>query len=139
MSPAGAGTSPRRRLIVGTGIAAAVVWALAFGLCGLHQAESYGAHAPDSVLASTGQRLVVHGEDASLGDGAPHGCPQQVATAVPVRSATELAVLGVVVAVVAVTGWMAPLIFSAGRGPPVTPGIALTGQDLLTRFCLSRR
>lgn len=121
------------------GNVAAVVWALAFGLCGLHQAESYGAHAPDSVLASMDQRSVVHGDNASLGDGAPHGCPQQVATAVPPRSATELAVLGVVVTVAAVTGWIAPLIVSAGRGPTVTPAIVLTGQDLLTRFCLSRR
>ncbi|ORW07844.1 hypothetical protein AWC14_23780 [Mycobacterium kyorinense] len=91
------------------------------------------------VLVSASEQLAVHADHAYLGDGSSHACPEQFATAVLPRSATALATLGAVVAVVAVMGWAAPLMVSAGRGPPRAPASVVTGHDLLTRFCLARR
>ncbi|ORW11066.1 hypothetical protein AWC14_19310 [Mycobacterium kyorinense] len=121
------------------GIAAGVVWVLALGLCGLHHAATHPGQVAQPALASVSEELGVHADHAYLGDGSSHACPDQFATVVLPRSATALAALGVVMAVAAVTGWLAPLIVSAGPGPPGRSANVLTGHDLLTRFCLARR
>ncbi|WP_232009980.1 hypothetical protein [Mycobacterium intracellulare] len=61
------------------------------------------------------------------------------ATVLPNSPSTALAALGLVVAVVAIAALLAQHVVLAGRGPPRGFPAALTGQDLLTRFCLSRR
>ena len=55
------------------------------------------------------------------------------------KSANALTALGVVLTGLAGMGWRTQLLALAGRGPPGAPAIPLTGQDLLTRFCLARR
>ncbi|WP_244269136.1 hypothetical protein, partial [Mycobacterium parascrofulaceum] len=67
--------------------------------------------------------------------------PEQSTAAVLPRSGapvTTLIALGAVAAV-AVAGGLACFGLPAGRGPPHTPAFSVTGQDVLTRFCLSRR
>ena len=54
-------------------------------------------------------------------------------------SFTALVALGLVAALVVVTASLAAGVVPAGRGPPGGVAGALTGHDLLIRFCLSRR
>jgi len=77
-----------------------------------------------------------HAHLAHLADGSLicslHKAP--VSAVLPQSPKITLVALGVVASGLAVAGLLGLLVVSAGRGPPAT-----TGQDLLTRFCLSRR
>jgi len=54
-------------------------------------------------------------------------------------SLTNLVALGLVAALVIIAGSLAAGVVPVGRGPPGGPAGARTGQELLTRLCLSRR
>lgn len=128
-------------------VVAALVWALvgvgAHG--GLLSAERHAVHAVHAVhaghplLASWGAEFAVSAHHAHMVDGSAHSHhPEQFATAVLPRSATTLAALAVVVTVVAALVILDCFV-PGGRGPPPALAPVVTGQDLLTRFCLARR
>lgn len=59
--------------------------------------------------------------------------------AIPEVSVTALVVLGVGLAALAAGGRLTRLVAPAGRSPPHARVSVLSGQELLTRFCLARR
>ncbi|MDA3663339.1 hypothetical protein PFJ02_15040 [Mycobacterium xenopi] len=106
--------------------------------------SSVARPAPAVVASTSGGDHPSFGVDHShVGKGLSGEHPEQFTTAVLPRSGTAvaaLAALGVVLAVaVAVAGGLAWFGVPAGRGPPRAPAFSVTGQDVLTRFCLSRR
>jgi lipoprotein LpqS len=132
--------APRRpglRLFIG--VAAAVAVVAVVGHCEPNLSEPRASHTPHPLLSSLGGEFTVNAEHAHLVDGSSTACHESVPTAVLPRSATASVGLGAVMAVVAITGWQAQPAVLAGRGPPGALGTALTGQDLLRRFCLARR
>lgn len=133
----GACKPPRLRFFVAV---AAAVWVLAIfahgedGWC-----RPLASDSPRPVLSSLAAEFSVNADHAHLADGTSPACDESLAAAVLPQSATTLVALGLVFAVVAVMGWLAQPAVLSGRGPPRALGAVLTGQDLLTRFCLSRR
>lgn len=118
-----------------------VMWALAFGGHSDLRSESVGSQpAPASTSLVGGEFANIIGHP-HLVDGDSSGThPEAFASAVlPSSPSSAVAALGVVVAVVAVAALLAARVVLAGRGPPSAPAAALSGHDLLTRFCLSRR
>ncbi len=73
-------------------------------------------------------------------DGSVRTCPAK-ALALPAlpQPSTALAALGVVTVLAALAGPLAQRVAPTGRGPPRGPKTYLTGQGVLTRFCLARR
>jgi len=124
---------------------AAIALALAMllgvvAVCGLLWFVSPGPHSPQPLLTSLDSELTVGVDQPYVDNGPSKACRTGFADAVlPQSLATAIAALGVVAAVVAAAGWLAPRAAPAGRDPPWGPAIFLTGQDLLTRFCLARR
>ncbi|MBI2696103.1 hypothetical protein [Mycobacterium nebraskense] len=119
---------------------AAVAWVLAVDdQCELRGPGSPTSHPAHALVSSLRSEFSVNVDHPHLWDGSSTECPEAFATAVLLRSSTALVALGVVVAVVALASWLAHRGVLAGRGPPGAPATALAGQDLLTRFCLSRR
>jgi hypothetical protein len=100
-----------------------------------------GASDPHTLTTSVGADVAISAEHQYLADGGSSGIhPETLAAAVlPNLSSIALTALGVVVAVVAATAWLAQHRMLAGRGPPRGFLAAVSGQDLLTQFCLSRR
>jgi len=121
------------------GLAAAVAVVAVVGHCGPNLSGPPSSHTPHASLSSLGSELTVNPEHAHLVDGSSTACHESVTTAVIPRSGTASVARGAVMAVVAITGWFAQPPVVAGRGPPRALGTALTGQDLLTRFCRVRR
>ena len=132
--------APRRpglRLFIG--VAATVAVVAAVGHCGPDLFGPRASHAPHGLLSSPGGEFTVSAEHAHLVDGSSTACPESAAAVLP-RPGTASVALGAVMAVVANGGWLGQPPVVAGRGPPrAALGTALTGQDLLTRFCRARR
>lgn len=130
---------PRMRSAV---VVVALMWALVTvgAHSGVLSAERHAAHAAHPLLTSLGAEFAVNGNHAHLVDGSAQSHhPEQFAAAVLPRSGTDLVALGVVAAVLAITGVLGGLVVPAGRGPPCGPAPVFTGRDRLTRFCLARR
>ncbi|WP_244232281.1 hypothetical protein [Mycobacterium innocens] len=128
---------PRWRSLI---VVAMVAFLVALvGHSAMLHSETNSPHPPHVLLSSVGGEFAVNIDHAHLFDGSLSECHNVFATAAVPRSATTLVERGVVSAVVAITAALANLVVSAGRGPPKGPLTILTGQDLLTRFCLARR
>lgn len=126
---------PRLGLLIAV---AAVAWVLATDdQCELRGFESSASPA-HALVSSLGSEFAVV-DHLHLWDGSSTKCPEAFATAVLARSSTASVALGVVVAVVAGAVSLTQSAVAAGRGPPRAAAVPFTGQDLLTRFCLSRR
>ena len=121
------------------GLAAAVAVVAVVGHCGPNLSGPPSSHTPHALLSWLGGEFTVNAEHAHLVDRSSTACHESVTTAVIPRSGTASVARGAVMAVVAITGWFAQPPVVAGRGPPRALGTALTGQDLLTRFCRARR
>jgi lipoprotein LpqS len=133
--------APRRpglRLFIG--VAAAVAVVAVVGHCEPNLSEPRASHTPHPLLSSLGNsEFTVNAQHEHLVDGSSTACHESMTSAVLPRSANVSVGHGAVMAVVAITGWQAQPAVLAGRGPPGALGAALTGQDLLRRFCLARR
>ncbi|OBF19922.1 hypothetical protein A5725_17475 [Mycobacterium kubicae] len=128
---------PRLRSLIAV---AAGVWLLAaVAQCGLSRVEAHEPHPAHALFSSLGGEFAVNVDHTHIAAGSTAAHPEHFVTAALPKPATALSALGVVVAVLAATGSLAGLIARVGRGPPFALGTAYTGQDLLTRFCLSRR
>jgi lipoprotein LpqS len=131
--------SRRSGLQLFIGLAAAVAVVAVVGYCGPNLSGPRASHTTHALFSSLGSEFTVNAEHAHLVDGSSTACHESVTTAVLPRSGTASVARGAVMAVVAITGWLAQPPVAAGRGPPRVLGTALTGQDLLTRFCRVRR
>jgi lipoprotein LpqS len=134
-----AAASGRSGLRLFIGVAAAVAVVAVVGYCGPNLSGPRASHTPHALFSSPGGEFTVNAEHAPLVDGSSTACHGSVTTAVLPRSGTASVAGGAVMAVVAIRGWLARPPVVAGRGPPPALGTAPTGQDLLTRFCRSRR
>lgn len=117
------------------------MWVLATGGHAELRSESAASHPAHALLRSLGHEFAVTVDHPHLSSGSPAAHHHEAfATGVlPNGPAIDVAALGGVVAVVAAVGLLWQRVLLAGRGPPRGLAAALTGQDLLTRFCLSRR
>jgi hypothetical protein len=132
--------APKRsglRLFIG--VAAAVAVVAVVGHCGSNLSGPRASHTPHPLLSSLGSEFTVNAEHSHLVDVSSTACHEPVTTAVLPRPGTASVAHGAVMAVVAIRGWLAQPPVVAGRGPPRALGSALSGQDLLTRFCRARR
>jgi lipoprotein LpqS len=121
------------------GVAAAVAVVAVIGHCEPSLSGQHASHAPHRLLPSPGGEFTVNAEHAHLVDASSPACHEPVMTAVLPRSGTASVGHGAVTAAVAITGWQAQPAALTVRGPPGALGPALTGQDILRRFCLARR
>ncbi|WP_040624515.1 hypothetical protein [Mycobacterium parascrofulaceum] len=124
----------------------AAAWLAMWGvLIGAHSimghSQSSVSHPAHALVASLGGEFTVDVDHPHVGKGSSGGHHEQFTTAVLPRSGAVVAALIAlgVVAAVAVTAGSAWFGLPAGRGPPRAPAFSVTGQDVLTRFCLSRR
>lgn len=129
-------SGPRWRLLTAV---AAVTWLfILVGHSAMLPSETHEPHHPHALLGSVGGQVTVNVDHAHLFNGSLIECHDVFATAALPRSATTVVELGVVTAVAAITVALTNLAMAPVRGPPrMLP--PLTGQDLLTRFCLARR
>jgi hypothetical protein len=134
-----AAASRRSGLQLFIGVTAAVAVVAVVGYCGPNLSGPRASHTPHALLSSLGSEFTVNAEHAHLVDRSSTACHESLTTAVLPRSGTASVARGAIMAVVASTGWLAQPPAVAERGPPRALGSALTGQDLLTRFCRARR
>ena len=134
---------PRWRAAAGLAVVAAAVamWVFAFGGHSVLRSQVPAPHPAHALIGSLGSQFAVNVDHPHVSKGSPT-VDHHEAFAVgvlPNGPAAAIAALGVVVAVAAGAspGWQQNML--AGRGPPRGLRAALTGQDLLMRFCLSRR
>ena len=119
--------------------AAALLLALVGHHCGPQPYERQALRSSQLSISSLGDDLGVNAKQAPLPSRPSAACNHVFATASLPPATTDLIAFGAATAVVAITGLLALLVVPAGRGPPRGLASVLTGQDLLTRFCLSRR
>lgn len=129
----------RRGLGLFIGVAAAVVLIAVVSHCGSNLSGPRASHTPHAALSSPGREFTVNPDRAPLLEGSSTSCHESVTAAVLPRSGTASVARGAAITVASTTGRLAPPRKVAERGPPRALGTALTGQDLLTRFCLARR
>jgi hypothetical protein len=98
--------------------------------------ESNPAHAS---YASLSGEFAINADQSAADCAVSRACPQAFAVSVLPLSATALVALGTAVVVTTIVGSVAHGAAPAKRGPPRGVPAALTGRDILTRFCLSRR
>lgn len=122
-------------------MAAAVAWMAVIGHCiplrsasqPLQVAKPLLSLVSSPVAGAAGQQLLLDGKPMCKAS-------KPLATvALPKSSATALLLLDAVLAGAAARDWLTKLVVPAGRGPPGGPAAPVTGQDILTRFCLARR
>ncbi|ASQ89206.1 hypothetical protein AN931_23460 [Mycobacterium intracellulare subsp. chimaera] len=116
------------------------MWVLVIGGHFELRSESPAPHPAHSLVTSLGSEFTIDIAHPHLDSRSSVTHPEAFAAAVlPNSPATTAAALGVAVAVLVAVGLLWQRVMLAGRSPPGGLAAALTGQDLLTRFCLSRR
>ncbi len=134
---------PRWRCVGAVAVVAAAVamWVLVFGGHSELRSQVPASHPGHALVASLGNEFTVNADHPHLfkGSSAAHHHEAFAIGVLPDGPAVAVAALGVVVAVVAGVGLWWQQVMLAGRGPPRGLPAVLAGQDLLTRFCLSRR
>ena len=136
-----AGPKVERRMLLRSGLVLVVaVWLVTATVhCGLLSLGWPASHPSQPLPTSLGGQFAINVDHPYL-VASPAPCPHvKFVTAVVPRVVTALVALGVAWTVLAVTGALAQHVVPAGRDPPVALGTSLTGQDLLTRFCVARR
>jgi hypothetical protein len=131
------GGQARRRPWVATAMVVALLGLLGHNAW-LHSGTS-APHRPHALLSSVGGEFSVSADHAHLSNGSYTHRHNDFATAVLPRPSTSLIQVGATVVAVAITAILAGFIAPAGRGPPNALVWALSGQDILTRFCTARR
>lgn len=102
-----------------------------------HTADPHPAH---SAVSSLGGQFVIPVGHSHVDSGSAGVHHEAFPTAMLTKSSfTVLTALGLVAAMVLAASALTGVRVPAGRGPPGRPATALSGQDRLTRFCLSRR
>jgi hypothetical protein len=118
-----------------------VVVAVLIGIagCWLVQSEPSESNPAHASYASLSGEFAVNADQSAADCAVSRACPEAFAMAVLPLSATALVALGTAVVVTTIVGSVAHGAAPARRGPPRGVPAALTGRDILTRFCLSRR
>lgn len=119
-------------------VAAVAMWVLVQGHA-LVRSESAASHPAHAVVSSLGDESTTNTDHAHLGNPSLHHHEALLSAVLPNSPAPSVAALAVVVAALAAVGFFGQQARLSGRSPPRGLAAVLTGQDLLTRFCLSRR
>ncbi|KQH75123.1 hypothetical protein AO501_07455 [Mycobacterium gordonae] len=130
------GRQPSARSVIAI---AAVLWLLVGGVGELQRSVTAATDTAHTAAASLGKAVAVNADHTRVDRGSSSEWPKVFATAVDPRWTTTLVALGMLALVGTVAALFADRVVPAGRGPPCGFTTARTGQDVLTRFCLSRR
>lgn len=130
------GKQPSARSVIAI---AALLWLLGGGLGELQRSVTAAPDTAHTAAASLGQAVAVNADHTRADYGSSTAWPTLFATSVDPLWMTTLVALGTLTLVAIVAALFADRVLAPGRSPPcgITP--ARSGQDLLTRFCLSRR
>lgn len=98
-------------------------------------------HPAHSLVSSLSGEFAIALDHPHVGNGSSGVHHEAFPTVMLTKSSftISLVMLGLVAALVLAAIFLAGVRVPAGRGPPGGPAAALSGQDRLTRFCLSRR
>ena len=119
---------------------AAAAWLLAVGAeLALPYLTTPAAHHPHYVSSSTSGHSAEVVDHAHIQDGDKPASHEAFVAAILPRVTTGLAALGVIAALAALVSSFAHLVLPTMRGPPRRIATTLTGQHLVTRFCIARR
>ncbi|MDZ4232732.1 MAG: hypothetical protein U1C73_02985 [Dietzia sp.] len=119
---------------------AIVCWVLAVTAeSGVMSSDTPAPHSAHAVASAPGAEFAVIAEHPHVYDGSALASPETVAAAVPPRGTTMLVALAVIAAICVLAGCRARDLLAAVRGPPGAAAVILTGQQILTRFCIARR
>lgn len=119
-------------------VTAVAVWILVLGHAEVRHepATSHPAHA---LVSSLGGEFRISGNHAHIENPSAAHHEAFMTGVLPNAPVSAVAALWVVVVAVVAVGLFGRHLISGGRGPPRGLAAVLTGQDLLTRFCSSRR
>jgi amino acid transporter len=106
---------------------------------GLPWSDTPTAHPPHALAAAPGSEFAVFADHEHIRDGSTPTAPDTFTAAVLPRLTPVLVALALIAAVVVLAGSCGRAILAAGRGPPRALATVLTGQQILARFCISRR
>ncbi|MHA7653746.1 putative copper homeostasis (lipo)protein LpqS [Mycobacterium sp. ML4] len=114
------------------------VWVLVLGHAEVRHepAVSHPAHA---LVSSLGGEFTVNSNHAHIENPSVAHHESFMTAVLPNAPVTTVAALSVLVASVSAVELLRRHVISGGRGPPRGLAAALTGQELLTRLCSSRR
>lgn len=140
MSKSGAHQQPWWRLIAAPAavVAAVAVWILVLGHAEVRH-EPAASHPAHALVSSLGGEFRISGNHAHIENPSAAHHEALMTGVLPSAPVYTAATLCVVVAAVGAVGLFGRHLISGGRGPPRGLAAILTGQDLLTRFCLARR
>jgi hypothetical protein len=96
-------------------------------------------HGPHALAAPPGADFAAVTDHPHIQDGSTPSGPDSLAHAVVPRFSGTLAAVGLFVAMTTVLIRWQHRPTAHLRGPPRSPTVALTGQQLLTRLCIARR
>lgn len=128
---------PTRRSM--TAAATAALLLLLMGHSALLHSENSHPHHSHALLSSVGAEFAINVDHPHLVSGALTARHDVSASAVLLRTPTILVEFGVAAAMVAFVAGLSGDAAMSGRSPPNAAPPALTGRDLVTRFCLIRR
>jgi hypothetical protein len=117
-----------------------VVWVLVgVAGCCLVRSEPSESNPAHAFFTSLSGEFAVNADHAAADCAMSPACPQAYAIAMLPLPATALVALATAVVASTIVGSIAHCAPPARRGPPRGVLAALTGRDVLTRFCLARR
>jgi hypothetical protein len=121
---------------------AATVWLLVAGASGDVDRSVHSTPDPaHTILTSFSGESAVNADHAHahVDTGSSLTCLELFASAVLPWWAPTLVALGLLVVLATVVGSFAERVLQPWRGPPRERATVITGQDLLTQFCVARR
>ncbi|WP_238306298.1 MULTISPECIES: hypothetical protein [Mycobacterium] len=117
---------------------AVAVWILILGHAEVRH-EPAAPHPAHVLVSSLGGEFTISSNHAHIGTPSVAHHEAFMTAVLPNAPVTTVAALSVVVAVIGAVGLFGRHVILGGRGPPRSIGAVLTGQELLTRLCSSRR
>lgn len=120
-------------------VAAGVALLAVVGHCVLSHSASQPTRSVVQLVSTQTSGVVCHAQQVLNGKSMCKAAKPLATALLPRSPAAALMLLGTVLAGLLVSEWLAKLVVPAGRGPPGAPVVGLSGQALLTRFCLARR
>lgn len=129
----------RPRLCAAVALLAAV-WMFAIAAeAALPRADAAMPHHPHAFATSHDNAAIVQSDHPHLGTTSVPAPPEMVTAVLPPRAGTALATVALIAALIAGAALFVHLFVPTVRGPPRALAALLTGQQVVTRFCISRR
>nr|WP_232004226.1 hypothetical protein [Mycobacterium gordonae] len=119
-------------------VTAVAVWILILGHAEVRH-EPAAPHPAHVLVSSLGGEFTISSNHAHIENPSVAHHEAFMTAVLPNAPVTTVAALSVVVAVIGAVGLFWRHVILGGRGPPRSIAVVLTGQQLLTRLCSSRR